>query len=538
MQEGNFLWWHRAVIYQVYPRSFQDSNADGIGDLIGIVQRLEYLQMLGIEAIWLSPIFPSPMADFGYDVADYVAIHPIFGTMEDFDHLLQQAHQRGIKILLDLVPNHSSSEHPWFRESRSSRDSAKRDWYIWKDAGEDGSVPNNWLSVFGGSAWEWDEATSQYYYHGFLKEQPDLNWRNEELVEAMLGVMRFWLDKGVDGFRIDVLWHIFKSESFPDNPPNPGFAPHMPGYDSLLTVNSTDQPEVLYIVKRMRNLTDTYKERVLIGEIYLPYEKLMTYYGRNNDGIHLPFNFTLMGINWDAPTIASSIMAYEKALPPNAWPNWVLSNHDRPRIATRIGEGQARVAAMLLLTLRGTPTLYYGDEIGMKDVNIPLEEQQDPQGLNMPDLNISRDPARTPMQWDSTRQAGFTEGKPWLRIGDDFPDHNVEKQQEGPNSTLSLYKKLIRLRQNSPAFLYGAYKQLYNDQKLLVYTRELGHHDGFLIVLNFSNEATTFDIPSGNGGRVVLSTTGKVYDWKPGLLELAGDEGLVIHTSTRLRDSL
>jgi alpha-glucosidase len=359
MQKG-FLWWHRAIIYQVYPRSFQDSNADGIGDLRGVVQRLAYLKDLGIEAIWLSPIFPSPMADFGYDVADYTAIHPIFGTMDDFDHLLAEAHQLGIKILLDLVPNHSSSEHAWFKESRSSKDNPKRDWYIWKDALDDGAAPNNWLSVFGGSAWEWDETTQQYYYHGFLKEQPDLNWRNEEVVEAMLGVMAFWLDRGVDGFRVDVLWHIFKDEKLTDNPPNPHFLPSMPFYDSLMPIFSTDQPEVFDVVKRMRNLVDRYEERVIIGEIYLPYERLMMYYGNDEDGVHLPFNFTLIGIHWDAKVIAEAINEYEQLLPQNAWPNWVFSNHDRPRIASRIGEKQARVAAMLLLTLRGnTNTLLW-----------------------------------------------------------------------------------------------------------------------------------------------------------------------------------
>jgi alpha-glucosidase len=532
MQVNDFLWWHHAIIYQVYPRSFQDSNADGIGDLRGVVQRLDYLKWLGIEAIWLSPIFPSPMADFGYDVADYTDIHPIFGTMADFDHLLSEAHQRGIKVLLDLVPNHSSSEHPWFKESRSSKDNPKRDWYIWKDALEDGAVPNNWLSVFGGSAWEWDELTGQYYYHGFLKEQPDLNWRNEEVVSAMLNVMRFWLDRGVDGFRVDVLWHIFKDEKLRDNPPNPNFSPTMPSYDSLLPVFSTDQPEVHDVVKRMRQLVDKYVERVIIGEIYLPYESLMIYYGTDNDGIHLPFNFTLIAIPWDPQIIALAINSYESVLPKVAWPNWVLSNHDRPRIASRIGEPQARVAAMLLLTLRGTPTLYYGDEIGMKDVEIPFSEMQDPQGLNMPDLNMSRDPARTPMQWNAEEYAGFTTTNPWLRISDNYTSQNVEAQLKDSSSTLSLYKQLIALRQSEPSLLYGAYDQIYADHQLLAYTRKFEGYDGFLIVLNFSNESTTFNTSPELEGTIVISNSGFPYKWKQGLSALAPDEGLVIRLNS------
>lgn len=528
---NNPLWWHRAIIYQVYPRSFQDSNNDGIGDLRGITYRLDYLQELGIEAIWLSPVFPSPMADFGYDVADYVDIHPIFGTMSDFEELLSEAHQRNIKVLLDLVPNHSSSEHPWFRESRSSRTNSKRSWYIWQDARPDGSEPNNWLSVFGGSAWEWDDLTGQYYYHGFLKEQPDLNWRNPEVVAAMLNVIRFWFDKGVDGFRVDVLWHIFKDQSLRDNPPNPDFKPHMPGYDSLLPVYSTDQPEVHDIVKKMRALADEYKGKVIIGEIYLPYEKLMSYYGGDNDGIHLPFNFTLINIDWDAKIIADAIQAYEAALPANAWPNWVLSNHDRPRIASRIGEAQARVAAVLLLTLRGTPTLYYGDEIGMKDVAIPISEMQDPQGLNMPDLNISRDPARTPMQWNSSRYAGFSTVKPWLPVDKDHGELNVAFQSGQDFSILSLYKQLIRLRQHEPSLLFGSYQPLLADEQLLIYTRQQKGNDGFLMVLNLDDKPVAWNAPGEIKGEILISTIQRNREWQQGQLNLAANEGLVIRLS-------
>ena len=532
---GNFnikneklLWWHRAIIYQIYPRSFQDSNADGIGDLKGIVRRLPYLQELGIEAIWLSPIFPSPMADFGYDVADYEGISSLFGTMTDFDELLEDVHNRGMKLLLDLVPNHSSSEHPWFKESRSSKDNSKRDWYIWKDALPDGSVPNNWLSVFGGSAWEWDEHTNQYYYHGFLKEQPDLNWRNPKVVDAMMEVMRFWLDKGVDGFRVDVLWHIFKDQNFLDNPPNPDFLPNMPSYEQLLPIHSTDQPEVMEVVKQMRKLTDLYKDRVIIGEIYLPIEKLMTYYGENSDGIHLPFNFMLMSLPWKSQLIAASINEYENALPNNAWPNWVLSNHDRPRLATRIGMAQARVAAMLLLTLRGTPTLYYGEEIGMSDVEIPMAEMQDPQGLRMPELNMSRDPVRTPMQWDASANAGFSIHRPWLRLAHDYESKNVSVQLKDEKSMLTLYRKLIALRQQEHSLLFGDYQLVFVNEQLLAYTRKSEGNDGFLIVLNLSNSAAKFEIDELMKGTLLFTVTGQNYNWNVGELIIAAAEGVIV----------
>lgn len=368
------LWWQTGVIYQIYPRSFQDSNGDGIGDLAGIARRLDDLTGLGVDAIWISPVYPSPMVDFGYDVADYCDIDPCFGTLADFDELLLQAHRRGLKVLLDFVPNHTSDQHPWFVESRASKENQKRDWYIWRDAA-DGGAPNNWISDFGGSAWQWDEITGQYYYHAFLKEQPDLNWRHPDVQAAMFDVMRFWFDRGVDGFRIDVLWHMVKAADFPDNPPNPDYRPGMGEMHRLLQRHSTDQPEVHNIAAAMRDIADSYGarglgERVLIGEIYLPVDRLMHYYGGIRPGVHLPFNFQLIDMKWDARTLAAAITTYEAALPRGGWPNWVLGNHDRPRVATRLGQIQARVASVLLLTLRGTPTLYYGDELGLSDVGI------------------------------------------------------------------------------------------------------------------------------------------------------------------------
>ncbi|MBV9393665.1 MAG: alpha-amylase, partial [Methylobacteriaceae bacterium] len=324
------VWWKRGIIYQVYPRSFQDTNGDGVGDLEGIRQRLDYLQWLQVDAIWISPVYPSPMKDFGYDVTDYCGIDRIFGTLDDFARLIGAAHERGLKLILDFVPNHTSDRHPWFIESRASRDNPKRDWYIWRDGKPDGSPPNNWISNFGGPAWTFDEATRQYYYHAFLREQPDLNWRNPAVREAMYDVLRFWLDRGVDGFRVDVIWHLIKDADFRDNPPNLGWRTGEREIGRLLQVNSADQPEIHDVVAEMRRVLDEYQERVLIGEIYLPIERLVTYYGANLSGAHLPFNFALLQTPWKAEAIARLVEEYERALPPDGWPNWVLGNHDQP----------------------------------------------------------------------------------------------------------------------------------------------------------------------------------------------------------------
>ncbi|GAB4024864.1 alpha-amylase family glycosyl hydrolase [Spirosoma koreense] len=526
----DYLWWQKGVIYQIYPRSFQDTNGDGIGDLPGILQRLDYLAELGITAVWLSPIYPSPMADFGYDIADYQGIHPLFGSLTDFDALVSAVHERGMKLILDLVPNHTSNQHPWFLESRSSRDNPKRDWYIWHDCLPGGNAPNNWLSVFGGTAWEWDEATGQYYYHAFLKEQPDLNWRNPAVQQAMFDVMRFWLDKGVDGFRVDVMWHMVKDKNLRDNPVNPDYQPHMATYEQLLPVYSTDQPEVHELVMQMRQVLDSYPERLMIGEIYLPIHQLVTYYGIDGKGAHLPFNFQLLLLPWEARSIAAAIDQYEGLLPVGGWPNWVLGNHDQPRIGSRIGKEQTRVAALLLLTLRGTPTIYYGDEIGMRDVPIPFDEVQDPQGLNMPDKNLSRDPARTPMQWSNQPNAGFTEGTPWLRLARDYGRENVWLQQEDPYSMLSFYKRLIRLRQQEPALMVGDYLPVYSDNQLIAYIRQLDGHPRFLILLNLSHRPGYFKAKDSSlHGTVELATTPEWEGNRVGdTISLSGDEGILV----------
>jgi len=528
---SNHLWWQKGIIYQVYPRSLQDSNGDGVGDLTGIRSRLDYLQWLGVDAIWLSPIYPSPMADIGYDVSDYTGIHPIFGNLEEFDLLLEDAHRRDLRIIMDFVPNHTSEQHPWFQESRASRTSTKRDWYIWRDPAPDGGPPNNWRSVFGGAAWRLDENTGQYYYHAFLPQQPDLNWRNPEVQEAMFDAMRFWLERGVDGFRVDVIYHIIKDDQFRDNPLNPEWQPHRPYYDELNAIYSTDRPEVHDLIRKMRQLVDSFGERVLIGEVYLPTERLMAYYGPEADGTHMPYNFQLILLPWEARTIDAAVKRYELALPHLGWPNWVLGNHDQRRVATRVGQAQARVAAMLLLTLRGTPTMYYGDEIGMEDVPIARHQIRDPFEIREPGKGNGRDPQRTPMQWSNEEGAGFSTGETWLPLAGNYREVNVAQQREQAGSLLSLYRELIHLRRSHPALSVGDYEALHADGELLAYRRWHGD-ESLVVVLNLCEHADEYHLSVETAGAVeVLMSThldrrGERVERRR--VRLRGDEGLVL----------
>jgi alpha-glucosidase len=530
-------WWQRGVIYQVYPRSFQDTDGDGVGDLPGITRRLDHLERLGVDAIWLSPIFPSPMADFGYDISDYRGVDRLFGTLRDLDELVKEAHRRDIRVLLDFVPNHTSIEHPWFTESRSSRSSPRRDWYLWADPAPGGGPPTNWMSMFGGSGWEWDEETGQYYFHSFLKEQPDLNWRNPDVRSAMYDVLRFWLDRGIDGFRVDVLWLLIKDDQLRDNPPNPGWTPaSRRTYDSLVPLYTSDRPEVQKIVAEIRSVLDSYGERVLVGEIYLPVDRLVAYYGVGPGrlGAHLPFNFQLLELPWRADVIGEAVAAYEAALPRHGWPNWVLGNHDRPRIATRVGDEQARVAAMLLLTLRGTPTIYYGDEIGMRDVDVPPERQRDPARFDGP--GRGRDPQRTPMRWDASPTAGFTTGTPWLPIGEDVAERNVAVEAADPCSILELYRRLIALRRLEPALATGSWRAITAAGDVLVYERTFSG-DIFRIALNLG--PGEIRAATGGPGSLVLSTHLDRFD-EPTTEDVAlrPNEGVIISRerggSTRL----
>jgi len=529
MDQSSAPWWQSGIFYQIYPRSFQDSNADGVGDIAGIITRLPYLQALGVDAIWLSPIFPSPMADFGYDISDYTGIDPLFGTLEDFDALVGAAHSSGLRIILDLVPNHTSEQHPWFIESRSARDNPKRDWYIWREPGPDGGPPNNWLSEFGGSAWTLDAATGQYYYHAFLAQQPDLNWRNTEVRAAIYNVMRFWLRRGVDGFRVDVIWHLIKDAEFRDNPPNPYYREGRPPHEKILTRYSTDQPEVHDVVAEMRRVIEEFDARVLIGEIYLPIERLIAYYGNDLKGAQMPFNFALISTLWSARSIEKIIADYEAALPPGAWPNWVLGNHDRPRVASRIGRAQTGIAAMLLLTLRGTPTLYYGDEIGMLQVAIAPDQVRDPFEKNVPGIGVGRDGCRTPMQWDATANGGFSASTPWLPLANDFAHENVANLDADAQSILSLYKALIRLRKETPALMSGDYAPIAAHGDLLLYRRQ-SQGKAVVIALNLGAEPVSIESDAvGITGEILLSTLldrqGEAIE---DTVDLRGNEGVII----------
>ena len=551
-------WWQTAVIYQIYPRSFQDSNGDGVGDLGGILSRLDYLVRLGVDALWVSPFYPSPMADFGYDVADYCDVDPLFGSLTDFDALIARAHALGLKVVLDFVPNHTSDQHPWFLESRSSRNNPKRDWYLWRDPASgygpaEARFPNNWMSHFGGPAWTYDSDTGQFYMHSFLAQQPDLNWRNPEVREAMYSTMRFWLERGVDGFRMDVLWLLIKDELFRDNPPNPDWQAGGSSFGQFLPLYTANRPETHQIVAEMRSVLDSYSasggERLLIGEIYLPIDELVKYYGSSVpeanseghdltnvaitsprlNGAHLPFNFHLIQTTWQASAVARLIRDYEAAIPPGAWPNWVLGNHDQTRLATRIGPVQARVAAMLLLTLRGTPTLYYGDELGMTDGVIPRNEIRDAAERNQPGIGMGRDPERTPMLWNNSANAGFTTGRPWLPIAQDFVLHTVQTEDRDSISMLTLYRALLALRREQPALLFGEIYDVTpvgeNEFPVLTYRRSDGE-ERVQVLLNLSAQPQTVPCPAG---RILLSTkAGRLPGQVSGSVTLDPDEGVVV----------
>lgn len=524
-------WWQSAVIYEVYPRSFQDSDGDGIGDLEGIIQRIDDLVWLGIDAVWITPIYPSPMADFGYDVADYTDIHPLFGDLTVFDRLVAALHQRGLKLILDFVPNHTSDQHPWFLNARSGREAEKRDWYIWRDPGPDGGPPNNWVSIAGGDAWTLDEASGQYFCHFFLKEQPDLNWRNPEVRQAMYDAMRFWLARGIDGFRLDVCWLLIKDERYRSDPHNPDYQEGQPDFRKVLPLFSADRPEIHEIMAEMRGIAEEFgDDRLLIGEIYLPPEKLATYYGEQGEGLHLPFNFNLMWQAWTPSALLAYIETYESTLPASGptsgWPSWVLGNHDQKRIASRVGAAQARVAMLILLTLRGTPTLYYGDELGLENVPVLPGQGKDPFGLAHPDQG--RDPVRSPLPWSPEAGAGFTEGEPWLPIGEDNAKRNVEVQRQDPGSMLTLTRDLLTLRHAEPALSLGSWRPIAVEGEALVYAREA---DGrrFLVLANLDATPKTVRLEEKIDGLVVLSTIDGTKERAVGSsIDLRADEAMII----------
>ncbi len=528
-------WWQTGVVYQVYPRSFQDTDGDGVGDLAGITSRLDYLAgTLGVDAIWISPFYPSPMDDFGYDVADYCDVDPLFGTLADFDALLAAAHDRGLRVIVDWVPNHTSDRHPWFTASRSSRDDPRRDWDVWRDPRPDGSPPNNWLSVFGGPAWTLDQATGQYYLHSFLRSQPDLDWRNPAVQEAMFDTVRFWMDRGVDGLRIDVAHFIMKDPELRDNPPAPaghaGDFKDMGPYESQLHLYDKGHPDVHRVFRDLRALLDSYDgDRFAIGEIHVfEWDRWAAYYGDDLDELHMPYNFSLVWAPWQSAEFRRRVDGMEAALPAGAWPNHVLGNHDEDRLVGRFGPARARVAAMLLLTLRGTPTIYYGDEIGMPQVAIPPGRERDPWGIRVP--GKGRDGCRTPMQWSGAAGHGFTVPgvEPWLPFSADAADRHVAAQLDDDRSELALHRALLALRRDEAALHAGSYRPIDGcPDGVFGYERE---QDGqrLAVWLNFTGEEREV-----GGGPVLLSTHLDRRGGGDGPLRLRPDEGVIVRSTAR-----
>lgn len=513
--ETDRLWWKHGVLYQIYPRSFFDSNGDGIGDIPGITQKLDYIAALGVDGIWLSPINTSPMYDFGYDISDYRAIDPVFGADGDFQRLIEEAHARGIRIIMDLVVNHTSHLHPWFIESRASKDNPKRDWYIWRD-GINGEPPNNWMAAFGGRAWEWDSETGQYYLHSFLKEQPDVNWRNERLKKAIFGEIRYWLDRGVDGFRLDVVNQFVKDDRFRSNPFTIGPRPRP--YDMQRHLYDRNRPELHGILREFRALLDRYHERMSVGEINAepPGDPVLaaSYLGSGDDELHLAFDFSLLFTKWSARRFFEVLKKWDGLIPAKGWPCYVLSNHDQPRAISRYASGndtmkRAKVAAAMLLTLRGTPFIYYGEEIGMENGRLRRKEIVDPLGKKYWPFHPGRDPERTPMQWDSSPHAGFSAAAPWLPINPDYREINVERSLRDPGSLLNFYKELIKLRREKPALNRGGWRAVAGmTGDVLGYFRETERQSVF-VALNFSRATQAIAATGSDGIWKALFSTHK-----------------------------
>jgi alpha-glucosidase len=503
---GKGAWWKHAVFYEIYPRSFKDSDGDGVGDLNGITSKLDYLASLGVDAIWITPFYPSPQVDFGYDVSDYEAVDPQFGTLADFDRLVSEAHRRRIKVVIDFVLNHTSDQHPFFKESRASKSNPKRDWYIWRDPKADGARPNNWSSSFGPVAWTLDERTGQFYYHYFYPQQPELNWRNPAVERRMFETVRFWLKRGADGFRLDAVNYLFEDPQLRDNPVLPELRPGTTTGEHLQEKKyNRDLPEVQDVMVRLRAFNDRVNpESVLIGEAYVPkWEELMRYYGPSDNGVHLPFNFFLImepaRTHLDAGVFRSVIEASEKALQ-GRWTTYVLSNHDNPRHFDRYGDGThndeiAKLTATMLLTLRGSPFLYYGEEIGMTTTEPKtIDEVHDPVGRRYWPANRGRDGERTPMQWDASAQSGFTTGTPWLPVPPSARVRNVAAEERDAESLLNFYRRLIALRRRSPALLDGNYAAVGSDPHVYAYRRST-QRQTVIIALNMSGESRTFKLP-------------------------------------------
>ncbi|HEY5695761.1 MAG TPA: alpha-amylase family glycosyl hydrolase [Candidatus Saccharimonadales bacterium] len=524
-------WQHVNGIYQIYPRSFKDANGDGVGDLRGIIQKLDYIKggkvSLGIDAIWISPFFTSPMADYGYDVSDYYDVDPTFGTLDDFKELLHEAHKRTIKVMIDYVPNHTSWAHPWFVESRRSKDSAKRNWYVWHDPKPDGSPPNNWLSVFGGSAWEFDEATGQYYLHSFLKEQPDLNWDNPDVRSAMTDVLDFWLSLGVDGIRADAVRWLSKDLTLlEDNPPNPNYKEGDDPYSSQLTTRSRYGDSLYEYLRQIGGTVAKYPDRIILFEDYIDpqmnreaqYINMYSVYPK----VAAPFNVEGTLTQYSAAAFRAFIDNFEELSGGDLRPFYCFGNHDQPRLATRVGEEGAKLIAMLQLTLPGIPVIYYGDELGMHNVQIPPQAVRDPFEHNVPGLG--RDPERTPMQWSDQANGGFSTITPWLPLPHDYTDYSVAREISDPYSSLNLYRTLLKLRKNKALHTghYGYWQG--ENEHVFGFTRRIEDEE-FLIVLNMSDKQAK---AKNVDGAVIYSTHSSVAWAEGNIIALEPNQGVIL----------
>ncbi|MBZ9936084.1 alpha-glucosidase family protein [Mesorhizobium sp. BR1-1-16] len=502
-------WWRGAVIYQVYPRSFQDTNGDGVGDLKGIAERLGHIAALGADAIWIAPFFKSPMKDFGYDVSDYCAVDGLFGTIEDFDHLIAEAHARGIRVLIDQVLSHSSDQHPWFKESRSSKDNAKADWYVWADAKPDGTPPNNWLSIFGGSGWEWDTTRCQYYLHNFLTSQPDLNFHTMAVQDALLDTVEFWLKRGVDGFRLDTVNFYVHSEALQDNPPslpedrNSPEAPAVNPYNWQDHIHDKSQPENLEFLKRLRALLDRYPGQTTVGEIGDGPRSLRTMaaYTSGGDKLHMCYTFDFLSPIFTKEHFVKRVTAFE-AIVGDGWPCWAFSNHDIVRHVSRWTtdgdyDGVAKIAAAILLSLRGSVCLYQGEELGLTEADIAFEDLQDPYGIRFWPEFKGRDGCRTPMVWESNATyGGFSTGKPWLPVPQEHIARAANREDVDHQSVLALYRRMIAFRKAHPALIRGSIAFIDTPDDVLGFIRTTGD-ESVLAVFNIGTTAVTADLPPG-----------------------------------------
>jgi alpha-glucosidase len=502
-------WWRGAVIYQIYPRSFQDSDGNGIGDLAGITRRLSYVADLGVDAIWISPFFKSPMKDFGYDVTDYTAVDPLFGTLADFDALIAEAHRLGIRVIIDQVLSHTSDQHPWFKESRASRDNPKTDWYVWADAKPDGTPPNNWLSIFGGPAWQWDTRRCQYYFHNFLVEQPDLNFHTMAVQDALLDACRFWLERGVDGFRLDTVNFYVHSEGLEDNPPakpedrDSPEAPAVNPYNWQDHIHDKSQPENLDFLKRLRALLDRYPAKTTVGEVGDGPRSLQTMasYTSGGDKLHMCYTFDFLSPVFTAEHFRNRITAFE-AIAGDAWPCWAFSNHDIVRHVSRWAKASrldhdrlARLAAGILLSLRGSVSLYQGEELGLTEAELRFEDLADPYGIRFWPEYKGRDGCRTPMTWDSdVPNGGFSLAKPWLPLPPEHAAFAVSREVGDANSTLAHYRRMIAFRHEHPALRSGSIRFLDAPGDVLAFVRE-ADGEAVACLFNFSDKAVSVALP-------------------------------------------